>query len=121
MEKGSPFNHSLFYEILDSHGGQDVDVGLLSCNACGLIPKFRRNILPSSSQYKILVLYVVTPCGLVDTKVSEEHSASIFSRLHSLAFRNKFLMNISLGVTKKSPFSLPTFKSPFFFVRVWAG
>jgi hypothetical protein len=39
-------------EIWGSHGGKDVDVVLLGCNAvwtCRQIPTFRRNILPPSS------------------------------------------------------------------------
>jgi hypothetical protein len=39
------------YEIWGSHGGEDIT----------------------------LILWVVTPCGLVDTNVSEEHTASILS------------------------------------------
>jgi hypothetical protein len=42
-------------EILGSHGGEDVDVSLLGCDAvwtCIKMPTFRRNILSPSSVLK---------------------------------------------------------------------
>jgi hypothetical protein len=42
-------------EIWGSHGGEDVDVGLLGCNAvwtCRYIPTFRRDILSLSSPWR---------------------------------------------------------------------
>jgi hypothetical protein len=44
------------YEISGSHGGEDVDVGLLGCDAvwnCRWIPTFRKNIVIPSSVLKM--------------------------------------------------------------------
>jgi hypothetical protein len=48
------------YKIWGSHGGEDVDVGLLGCNAvwnCKKILTFRRNTLPPSSALKMALLH----------------------------------------------------------------
>jgi hypothetical protein len=52
-------------KILDSHGGEDVDVGLLGCNTVWTsrkIPPFQKNILPPSPD-----LEMEAACSLVST------------------------------------------------------